>query len=172
MSSTNRVVKLFSLMKSGKPVARAAIAKHLGYNESFTQALMRYFAERGIPIEATKVEGRAQLEFTCTDVAKFQEIVDNGGRMRVAQKVKVPAKAAPKGKQLSAKQAGKAAKRVPKVVKEKLAQNHLDDAPGVFDDRPASERKGKAAVLDKDLDIAHVTEREFNDIKSMLGIDL
>jgi hypothetical protein len=79
---------------------------------------------------------------------------------------------APAGKQLSAKQAGKATKHVPKAVKQKIAQNHLDDAPGVFDDRPASERKGKASILDKDLDIAHVTEREFNDIKSMLGIDL
>lgn len=175
MSSTNRVVKLFSIMKSGKPVARAAIAKHLGYKESATQNLMRYFAERGIPVAPTKVEGRSQLEFTCTDVAKFKEIVDNGGRMRSAPATqKVPKAVVDKAstKSLSAKQAGKASKRVPKVVKEKISQDHLDAAPGVFDDRPASERKGKASILDKDLDIAHVTEREFNDIKSMLGIDL
>jgi len=159
-------------MKSGKPVHRATIAKHLGYKESAAQNLMRYFAERGIPIEATKVDGRAQLEFTCTDVAKFKEIVDNGGRTRALGKttavVKVPSGTS---KTLSAKQAGKSVKRVPKEVKQKIAQNHLNDVAGVFDDRPASERKGKAIILDKDLDIAQVTEREFNDIKSMLGID-
>ena len=174
-SSSTKVTRLFSLMKSGKEVSRSTIADHFGHSEARAQVFMRYIAERGIPVKPSKVEGRAHLYFICTDVSKFKDIVENGGRMRDPAKTgqaPVKSKPAKSDKPLSAKQAGKASKHVPKAVKQKIAQTHLDDAPGVFDDRPASERKGKVSILDKDMAIANLNEREFNDIKSMLGIDL
>lgn len=171
MAKQTRLHKTFSALRSGKVIKRDDLAKQIGLSGSATQTHIKWLEAHGIRVNVVR-EGRSDQTYQLVDVDKLKAACDNGGRLTGA-KVSVPKAviaASPKG--LSAKQSGKAAKRVPKVVKEKLAQTHLDDAPGVFDDRPASERKGKVAVLDKDLDIAHVTEREFNDIKSMLGIDL
>jgi len=172
MAKQTRLHKTFSALRSGKVVTRDALAKQIGLSGSATQTHIKWLQVHGINVEVER-EGRSDKNYRLIDIDKLKVACDNGGRLTGGAKVSVPkAIKSAVGKQLSAKQAGKQTKRVPKVVKGKIAQNHLDDAPGVFDDRPASERKGKVSVLDKDLDIAHVTEREFNDIKSMLGIDL
>jgi predicted ArsR family transcriptional regulator len=173
MAKQTRLHKTFSALRSGKVVKREDLAKAIGLSNSATQTHIKWLETHGVRVNVVR-DGRTDQTYQLVDIEKLKVACDNGGRLTGA-KVSVPkavAVKAPAGKQLSAKQAGKATKHVPKAVKQKIAQNHLDDAPGVFDDRPASERKGKASILDKDLDIAHVTEREFNDIKSMLGIDL
>lgn len=170
MTKPTRLQMTFTALRSGKPIKREDLASAMGLSPGATQAHVRWLESHGIRVNVVR-EGRTDQTYQLVDIDKLKEVCD-AGRMRVVQQTKVPAKAVKKDKPLSAKQAGKATKHVPKAVKQKIAQNHLDDAPGVFDDRPASERKGKASILDKDLDIAQVTEREFNDIKSMLGIDL
>jgi predicted ArsR family transcriptional regulator len=172
MAKQTRLHKTFSALRSGKVIKRDDLAKQIGLSNSATQTHIKWLEAHGITVNVVR-EGRTDQTYQLVDVDKLKAACDNGGRLTGA-KVSVPkvvvAKTTAKG--LSAKQSGKASKHVPKAVKQKIAQNHLDAAPGVFDDRPASERKGKASILDKDLDIAQVTEREFNDIKSMLGIDL
>jgi len=171
MAKQTRLHKTFSALRSGKVIKREDLAKAIGLSNSAVQTHVKWLEAHGVQVAVVR-EGRTDQTYRLVDIDKHKTACDTGGRLTGA-KVSVPkavvAKASAKG--LSAKQSGKASKHVPKAVKQKIAQDHLTAVPGVFDDRPASERKGKASILDKDLDIAQVTEREFNDIKSMLGID-
>ena len=168
MSRKYRIELLYELLKDGDAVSRAGIAEHLGMRETPTQSFLFYIAKRGVPVEPTAFEGRRAKAFRCTDVPKFKEIVDSGGRMRVVETRK-PRKSPShvQGEILSA-----AAAKQPKRRKEPEPDDSdfLDDVAAPFDIGYTADVEFKLPpVLDAE-PITRISDREMRDILYSLGL--
>jgi len=185
MAKQTQLSKVYQALKSGKRTTREAVAKSLGVNPSGTQTFLKNLVRLGLKIDV-EMDGRSHTHYTLIDVKQMGDMVAAGTRLSRAA-ITAPAQVAAKkdAKPASAKTAGKVEKRVtkePKTVKtvkgvkgKAITNKELDTSPLFADkrDTPATElaENKKAAVLDADMSITEITEREFDDIKESLGID-
>lgn len=156
MSKTTKYFDLFSALKAGgdKGVTPEALAKSLSFTTGalavYIHALRHKF---GAQIESVR-NGRTVVSYRLVNVAEMEAAITPNRKPRTT-KAKA---AAPKAKAKATKVA-----RVTKTVKTKKT---VKAAPV-----KAKKRKdGPVEVLDADLDIAEITDRELNDIRDQLGI--
>jgi len=155
MSKTTKYFDLFSALKAGgdKGVTPESLAKTLNFTTGalavYIHALRHKF---GAQIESVR-NGRTVVSYRLVNVAEMEAAITPNRKPRTTK----AAKAAPKAK------ATKVAK-VTKTVKTKKVKA----APKV---KAKTKREdGPVEVLDADLDIAEITDRELDDIRSQLGI--
>jgi biotin operon repressor len=154
MSKTTKYFDLFSALKAGgdKGVTPDALAKSLNFTTGalavYIHALRHKF---GAVIESVR-NGRTVVSYRLVNVAEMEAAISPNRKPRTTKAKKAaPAKA----------KATKATKT--KVKAKKVAKTAPVKKTKVRDDGPVE-------VLDEDLDIAEITDRELDDIRSQLGI--
>lgn len=150
MAKTTKYYELFSALKAGgdKGVSPEALAKALGFKIGalavYIHALRHKF---GAEIESIR-NGRTVTTYRLVNVAEMEEAISPSRKPRTT-KAKTAAKAKPKTKKRVKTATVKRTAKTPKRVRK-------DD--------------GIVPVLDDDLDITEVTDRELADIASSLGL--
>jgi hypothetical protein len=151
MSKTTKYFELFSALKAGgdKGVTPDALAKSLHFTTGalavYIHALRHKF---GAVIESVR-NGRTVVAYRLVNVAEMEAAITPNRKPRTTKATKAPKAKATKTPKVKAKAKAKV-KAAP--VKTKVR----DDGP--------------VEVLDEDLDIAEITDRELNDIRDQLGI--
>jgi len=157
MSKTTKYFDLFSALKAGgdKGVTPEALAKSLSFTTGalavYIHALRHKF---GAQIESVR-NGRTVTLYRLVNIAEMEAVITPNRKPRTT-----------KAKAAATKTKAKATKatRVTKTVKTKK----IKAAPKVK--AKAKNEDGPVEVLDADLDIAEITDRELDDIRSQLGI--
>jgi biotin operon repressor len=152
MSKTTKYFDLFSALKAGgdKGVTPDALAKSLNFTTGalavYIHALRHKF---GAVIESVR-NGRTVVSYRLVNVAEMEAAISPNRKPRTTKAKKAAPAKATKATKTKVK-AKKAAKAAP-VKKTKVR----DDGP--------------VEVLDADLEIAEITDRELADIRDQLGI--
>jgi biotin operon repressor len=152
MSKTTKYFDLFSALKAGgdKGVTPDALAKSLNFTTGalavYIHALRHKF---GAVIESVR-NGRTVVSYRLVNVAEMEAAISPNRKPRTTKAKKTAPAKATKATKTKVK-AKKAAKAAP-VKKTKVR----DDGP--------------VEVLDADLEIAEITDRELADIRDQLGI--
>lgn len=158
MSKTTKYFDLFSALKAGgdKGVTPEALAKSLSFTTGalavYIHALRHKF---GAQIESVR-NGRTVTLYRLVNIAEMEAVITPNRKPRTT-----------KAKAAATKTKAKATKaaRVTKTVKTKKT---VKATPKV---KAKTKREdGPVEVLDADLDIAEITDRELDDIRSQLGI--
>ena len=152
MAKTTKYFELFSALKAGgdKGVTPEDLAAALGFKIGalavYIHALRHQF---GAEIESVR-NGRAVSRYRLVNIAEMEKVISPSRKPRTT-KAKAEVAAKPKK--------AKAAKRtatVTRTVKTPKSKRVRDDGP--------------VEVLDEDLDIAEITDRELLDIADSLGL--
>jgi biotin operon repressor len=151
MAKTTKYFELFSALKAGgdKGVTPEDLAAALGFKIGalavYIHALRHQF---GAEIESVR-NGRAVSRYRLVNIAEMEKVISPTRKPRTT-KAKVEKKAAPK------KAKAKRTATVTRTVKTPKTKRVRDDGP--------------VEVLDEDLDIAEITDRELLDIADSLGL--
>lgn len=153
---TKKMVQLFNLMKSGKDVQFEKIVQTLDCKPvSAMVVICQLRRDVGAEIETIR-EGRKVLAYRLENADQISDAVVLTAKAAKPNKSAKP-KAAKPPKAAKKVAVSSSTKKVTKKVKAPKA------APVVADD-------GSVPVLDSNLEISEISEREFDDIKSQLGL--
>lgn len=158
MSKTTKYFDLFSALKAGgdKGVSPDALAKSLNFTTGalavYIHALRHKF---GAQIESVR-NGRTVVSYRLVNVTEMEAAISPNRKPRTSTKTKKTVKPA---KATKAKKPAKSKKSEKTVVVTKTKTT-----------KARKNEDGPVEVLDADLDIAEITDRELDDIRDQLGI--